>query len=1229
VAYNLRIEEPGDEPRIVTIDTVAEIGRHGDHVRLVDPTVSRRHVRLEVRADGVAVSDLDSTYGTYVRGHKVTTPVLLQDGERVIAGETTITLLGPAGADRPSFGGPAAAPAGAATFPSASADTSALHPTGQFAAPTATPAPPPAAAPGPPAGSPPVTAPPPLGATPAPPGSAPGIDPTMAAPTPYNSSAAFVPAQTAATAPPPVMPQAPPSLGRPTSDGLASIDADGAAIVKFRPGSAGEKAAKAVAVRVKKARRRLEGFGSEGWGTIPTICLVDPFPDPATGELVLDGTIVDAERNEIWMVVTPESPPEPPERALTLLFGAALPAAGELEVLLEGYGLWLAKTPRPDDQLSGVAIVPPAMAQGELRSILSLSLIYFLLDREKEDVLRRTLSSTQPGRLDHAFQEHYGLPVAALMQAWMEKVGGDGPTVKTGQFMKLAWRYLRPYKKKQAEVFFYMLFSLAFATVFPFVTKALFDTVLPEAIATQQFGGIASLLGGLGIAFIVSLLAGLRQAYQSAWISGAVVRDLRSQMFGKLQTLSTGWFRRHQQGDVLTRLFNDVMVLEQGLTTTLREGIFQSLSLVVSSIVMLTLNPLLGIIVLIGAPLVAVVYKSMATGAQSRGLAVQQDTGALMNIAAENYDAEPVVKLFSLQGREVGRFQQLSERLFRSERRLNLYGGLFGLSVNTIVTLLRLVILGLGAYLIVQGSFTVGGLIAFLGVMGEVLAPVTTLTSVGQQVQQSSGALYRIEEILNEQPELVEPPDAQTLPRLSQEIRIQGVDFSYNAERQILTNVDAVIPAGQRVAFVGASGSGKSTIFQLLMRLYDPDEGSVLYDGFDARAVTVDSLRGQLGVVFQDNFLFDTTLRENIAMGKPGCTDEEVVAAAQAAEVHTFIDQLPRGYDTTVGERGGMLSGGQRQRVAIARALVRNPQILLLDEATSALDPKTERAIIGTLNRVGQGRTTVAITHRLTSISGYDTIFVVHEGRIAEQGDHHQLIAAGGLYARLWAEQTGQAIPQAQPSFDALDAISRVPIFHALTPDRLAPIVQRLVAQELAAGATMPDSEGALVLLARGRGRVLTPDGPAGWSINAELGPGDTFGVSALLNGATGSCLQAVEPTTVLVLATDIIAGIVASEPSVAASFDGNRVSAAGPQGGTRLTRVTTALSRDELAAALAAGAGGAGGTPDPGGGVVPATTGGIYVPPSQPVLPVTPMSSSRATLGMAPPPSSPDNEHF
>ncbi|MCU0269582.1 MAG: ATP-binding cassette domain-containing protein [Acidimicrobiales bacterium] len=1122
MGFQIRIAEPGDEPRDVELTTSTEVGRHVEGIRLLDASVSRRHVLLDVTPQGLVCVDLGSTYGTRVNGHVIAGPTLLRVGDVVRLGDTELTVL----ADRRTTLAPPIPPEPAVP-----------------AAPT----------PGP------VTSPPPVAAAPA--------------PSPVPSAAA--------TAPP-----ASPAAARPSVAELQALDADGAATIRFRPGSAGERSARSMAARARKARRQLAGFGSEPWGIVPQICLVDPFPDPADPtRLVTSGSIVDAQRNEIWVVVTSESPPEDPTRPLALLFGASLPAADDLEPLFEGFGLWLSGADDPDEQLAPLAaeLPPLALATGELRAAMALSFVRFLVEREKADGLRRLFGTTQAGRLDAAAQEVYGLGMTALEMAWREQLLSGGPRVKTGQFLRLSLRYLRPYKWKQAEIFVYMLLSLAFTMVFPFATRRLFDTALPAGIDTGSFRDVGVILGALGVALVISLLAGLRQNYQSAWISGAVVRDIRSQMFAKQQSLSTGWYKTHQQGDVLTRLFNDVMVVEQGLTSTLRDGLFQMLSLVVSAVVMLTINVPLGLIVLAGAPVVALIYKGMSKGAQKRGLAVQEDTGSLMGMAAENYGAEPVVKVFGLQHHEVERFGRLSERLFRSERRLNLFGGLFGLSVNMVVTILRLGILALGSWFIIQGNFTFGGLVAFLGIMGEVLSPVTVLTGIGQQVQSATGALYRIDEVLEEEPELVEAEQAVTLAPLSHELRLVGVGFSYNAERQVLSDVNAVIRAGSRVAFVGPSGSGKSTVLQLLMRLYDTDEGAVLFDGTDLRHASVASLRSQLGVVFQDNFLFDTTVRENIRLGRPGATDAEIEAAARAAEVHDFIEQLPRGYDTTVGERGGMLSGGQRQRVAIARALVRNPRVLLLDEATSALDPKTERQITATLNRIAQGRTTIAITHRLTSVVDYDCIFVIVDGHIVEQGTHDELVALGGAYARLWSEQTGAVVPlpSAAPVFDPGEALARVALFAGVDPAVLHGVAARLQAVEVQPGQGVPDGQGRLWIVARGRGRVLSPAMGGGLAPTAELRPGDVFGQTALLGGDEGSYFEAVEPTTLLLLGDEVISGLAHTEPSVRALLEGARGGAA-PEGGRRLSRLTVAM-RPGVGLA----------TPVP-GGAGPATIGGI-----------------------------------
>jgi ABC-type polar amino acid transport system ATPase subunit len=340
------------------------------------------------------------------------------------------------------------------------------------------------------------------------------------------------------------------------------------------------------------------------------------------------------------------------------------------------------------------------------------------------------------------------------------------------------------------------------------------------------------------------------------------------------------------------------------------------------------------------------------------------------------------------------------------------------------------------------------------------------------------------------------------------------------------------------------------------MRFYDVDEGAVLYDGRDVREVTVESLRRQLGVVFQDTFLFDTTIRENIAMGRPDASDVDIERASRAAELHEFVETLPRGYNTLVGERGGRLSGGQRQRLAIARALLRDPTVLLLDEATSALDPRTERMISDTLLRVGRGRTTVAVTHRLTSISGYDRIFVMSGGRLAEQGTHDELLALGGTYAELWAEQTAGVTP-VEARFDAAAALGAVSIFFGLPREGLLTAADRLKAFDLQAGARVPEGGGGLMLVRRGRPRVLSPGLDGELVTSAELQPGDSFGLSALLGEERGAVLAAEEPVGMLALDAGALQELADLYPSVADMLAGSHSRVAAPSGGARLSRAS------------------------------------------------------------------------
>ncbi len=911
----------------------------------------------------------------------------------------------------------------------------------------------------------------------------------------------------------PVRPQAAPGASSATlvqpvtagpgvPEGMASVERDGIE-VRFIEKSAGRKAAKSTLDSARRARSRLAGFGSEPAGTKVTIHLIDPIE--RDGALITGGSIVDAATAQIWCVVSSDSPPEDPTRAMALIFGAGLPAATELEALIAGYGLARA----------GFHDAPPAdwTQLGEPAATkTAAAFVHHLIEQSNDATVREFLASP-PDQVNSRARQLFGKPIGQILQSW---IASDASDYKAGQFMRLAFRRLWPYKLRQLEVFVYMLLSLAFTSVYPFVTRHLFDEVIPS----EDFSRVWQLLLLLAGAFAISLLAGVRRSIQSAYISASVVRDIRQEMFDRAQNLSASSMSGYQQGEVLSRMFQDVGQLQGGLSAMINTGIFQMVSLVVSAFIMLTVNLWLGLLVVVGAPVIAIVYRQMGEGAQRRSIQLQEDGAKLMTVASENYQAGPVVKLFRLERRESSRFAAASDKVIESSQRMALFNGLFGLSVNFIMTMLQMAVLGIGAWMIFQGQFTLGGLVAFLGVMGEFLGPVTELTTLGQTMQTSMGALKRVEEVTNAE---VEPAgeDLEPLPILSHSIELRDLSFSYSPERRTLDGINVTIPAGKRTAFVGPSGSGKSTVLQILMRLIEPDEGALLLDGVDVRERSLSSLRGQIGVVFQDPFLFNISLAENIALGADHPTPEQVQAAATAAEIDSFIDQLPDGLHSNVGEGGSMLSGGQRQRASIARALVANPAILILDEATSALDSATERQINDTIERAVHGRTVVSVTHRLTAITDYDHIVVLVDGAVESQGTHEQLLAEGGMYARLWSEQTGTPMPEI-PVFNPIEALVDLPIFRSVD----ASVLQQLVASgrstRFGTGATAASPAGGLAILLNGRAEIINPNGEM-----LHATKGDVIGTAALLGGTESTAIHATEPVELLMLDRELISPFV------------------------------------------------------------------------------------------------------
>jgi ABC-type multidrug transport system fused ATPase/permease subunit len=937
-------------------------------------------------------------------------------------------------------------------------------------------------------------------------------------------------------------PEAPSAHG-----GFAELRTENGTIA-YRRGTVGASVASEVALAFTAACQNLGPLIAITDRLAPRIVLADPFPDPAApGHMLTRGSVVDATRCEVWLVVSAESPLEPLERPLALLLGARLPAGAELSPLLEGYGLCAGRAPDPAAFLRESELPSLASAEGDLASAMTRSFVGFLLARVGEEAFLGFLAQARPGQLDQSARVAFGDTMGGLERTWRAAIMGQAGVLSTRRFIRLAWSYLRPYRRRELELFVLSLLSLSFMVALPFALESL----LNHAIPSGKFEEVAELLAILAIAMTVSLVASWRQNYQATYVGGSIVRDVRLAMFERLQQLDLGWYAARHSGDVLTRLISDVDLLELGASESLHQGAVQLLTFVVAGITALIINVWLGLVTVLAAPLIGLLYRMMSAGAQRRSLEMQQRLGAVAAIASENLAAQPVVKAFGLEQRERSRLRGACDTVFGSVLRLNLFTGMFTVSVEMVTTLVAVLALGLGAWLIIHHHFTVGGLVAFTAILDRVLMPATALAGIGAQIQASSGALIRIGEVLDVAPRTAEKFDAVTLPRLQGSLELRDVSFSYSPDRRALSGISATIPAGSRVAFVGPSGSGKSSIVQLLLRLADPDLGAVLLDGVDVRRATLQSLRGQIGVVLQQTFLFNGSIRENIGLGRPDASESDIERAAHAASLDELARSLPDGLETNVGERGGQLSGGQAQRVAIARALVRDPAILVLDEATSALDPRTEREVGETVARAGAGRTTIAVTHRLASVRDYDRIFVVSEGRIVEQGAHAELVAAGGVYAGLWDEQTSAIAPV---SGDIRGDLARLPLFADLAPDELTLVSDALVPLALRQGERLTESNDRLVVVAHGSCRVLVPGiGTEGLVRVAELRAGQAFGLSALLGEPTGSVLEAGGEVSLLCLDGDALERLGQRLPSVAAALHGNQRTVVSPVRGKRL----------------------------------------------------------------------------
>ncbi len=592
-----------------------------------------------------------------------------------------------------------------------------------------------------------------------------------------------------------------------------------------------------------------------------------------------------------------------------------------------------------------------------------------------------------------------------MLRSLMRPASSEGglveaaPAASLREVFRRFWPDARPFKR-------WLWLSLVLIIVSPLVDTAailLFKVLVDKVLTPRDFSAFPPVAAAfIGITLLVGAL-GFFGAYLGAWIGENFLHRMRTRVFAHLHTLSVSFFDRRRLGDILSRLTGDVGAIEAVVLSGVIGLIANVVKILVFATVLFFLDWRLALASMIAVPVFWAAARVFARRIKIASREVRRRAGSISVVAEESLGNATLIQAYGREGVEVDRFAAQSIGSVNAELAATRLGAMFSPLVDLVHVLGVLTILGVGIWELTAGHITLGGLLAFLVFLSQLYAPVQGLGALSTSLFAAAAAAERIIELLDEQPSVTAPEHPIPLGRSKGQLRLDHVDFTYpNSEVDVLKKVGFTALPGQTTAIVGASGAGKTTLLKLLLRFYDPTSGRITLDGHDLRELDPEDLRANIAIVLQETLLLDGTIADNILAGRPDATEDQLIAAAKAADAHEFITALPEGYQTRVGQRGRLLSGGQRQRIAIARAMIRNAPILLLDEPTTSLDADATQRILTPLRRLMTGRTTIIISHNLLTVTDADQIIYLEHGRVTETGTHDQLLTNNDQYAHLY-----------------------------------------------------------------------------------------------------------------------------------------------------------------------------------------------------------------------------------